>query len=275
MTRTLSLLVICLLLAGCRRQAVDPQRPTSANAAEQMSRLAVDPKQAELWKQAAQAPSVELPLRSDVQALSVRQKTKPGEAFVAKAQTTPATIAGAQPSGIQLLSLSELPDGTYTGSATIKRIEGERLELDFARGRAISLLVRLRGASLQAKPGEAVQIDIRTRQADPRDRMEVVALRTQSGDGVVSVLEGSTKPVTVRIPIYDFTASQIGSPDADTMAIEVVIGKERQIVRQGQIADFKSANLRVGVVASLAVTGDRVFREEGNPYSVRLLAWRP
>lgn len=255
-------------LAGCRRDT----ELRSKDAAERMSDVAADQKQAELWRQAAarenrslgQFKAADAPVQS-------RRRVAP-TATPPQPQPQDATLPAQQPTAVQVLSAPGGPEQAYSGPATIRSISGERVEIDLGGARTIQLALRVRAGGLQARPGDPVQVEWRARDV-PENRMEILALRTASGDGIVSVLDGGPRPVSVRVALFRLTATQTGTPEKGSLPVEVSVGDERQTLRQGQVAEFNSANLAVGVVASLAVSGEDVNREEGNPFAIRLLAW--
>lgn len=262
------LLIGAMLLAACRRE----QTAGSKNAAEGMSTLVADAKQAELWKQAAARQDRDISLfKVSEKPVRTRQKVVPASQPIF-ATGRPATLSAQQPNAVRVLAAPDSADAAFTGTATIKSIDGERVELDLGNGRTLSLLLRVQSGGLRTKPGETVQIEWRTRQ-EPEDRMDILAILTPAGQGIVSVLDGAKKPVTVQVPLFRLTAAQTGTPERGSMPVEVSVGDEKQTLRQGQISEFKSARLAIGIVSSLAVTGEDVNREEGNPYAIRLLAW--
>ena len=136
----------------------------------------------------------------------------------------------------------------------------------------MSLLVRMQQGGLRARPGERIRVEWRSRPV-PENRMEIFALLTGEGQGIVTVLDGAAKPVRVEVPLFRLTAAQTGTPEKGSMPVEVAVGEEKQTLRPGQITEFKSARLSVGIVASQALTGKEAEVAEGNPYALRLLAW--
>jgi hypothetical protein len=268
--RIRSCLIIVALLgaAACARQD-EKQQLTTANTAEQMSKLAATPEQAELWKAAGarsdsldQVPIVTQPVQTRARVEAPNQ--------AAEAQVTTPQAAEA-PNTARVLAVSELSEGAYRGPARIVNVQGDRVELDLGQNRRLAAVLRVRAAALQAKAGETVQVEFRRRE-DPHNRAEVLAVRAAGGQNIVSVLEGDTKPVQVTVALFQLTARQVGETARGTMPVEVRIGSERKTLTQGQTADF-AGGITVGIVASQAVTGEDVNREEGNPYAIRLLAW--
>jgi hypothetical protein len=269
MRSAIVLLLGATLLVGCRREQV-----TDSNiVAERFSTQLADAKQAQLWKQVAAGPKRDLSqFMVSERSVQTRRKAVPMEKPARGSTPTLATLPGQQPNGVRILSASQSAADTFTGAATIKGMESERVELDLGKERTLSLLLRVRSRGLRAKPGEAVQLEWRTR-LEPENRMEILALMTLTGEGIVSVLDSAKKPVTVQVPLFRLTAAQTGTPEKGSMPVEVSVGDEKQTLRQGHTGEFKSARLAVGLVSSLAVTGEEVNREEGNPYAIRLLAW--
>lgn len=174
--------------------------------------------------------------------------------------------------GVRITSAPMLPQGRFAGEVQIARIENERIEVDLGGGRILSFYARAGGNPLRTVAGEKVQLDYRSND-DPFDRREILALRMANGDGILSVLESGYTPVTVQVPLFDLTATQLAKVQNDTAEVDVRVGKERKVLAQGQIEDFPASQLSVGLVTSIAYTGASVARAEGNPYSIRLVAW--
>lgn len=255
--------------AACARQD-EKQQLTTANTAEQMSKLAATPEQAALWKAAGarsdrldQVPLVTQPVQARAR---VEAPNRAAEAQVTTQQAAEA------PNTARILEAPELREGAYRGAARIVNVQGDRVELDLGQNRRLSAVLRVRAASLQAKAGDTVQVEFRRRE-DPHNRAEVLAIRAAGGQNIVSVLEGDTKPVQVSVALFQLRARQVGEATQGAMPVEVSVGSERKTLAQGETADFAGAGITVGIVASQAVTGEDVNREEGNPYAIRLLAW--
>jgi hypothetical protein len=267
--KTYTLTCLCLL-AGLCACSKTPGRPQPKDAAVQMSRLATDPKQAELWKQTASSPVGNLnQVAAAEKAVQVRQRVTVANR---SSQPKPASLPPGQPNAVRIVSVGDPQVSSYSGKVKIARLEGEQVVLDLGEGRTVTLLLRLHAGALKAQSGESAQLEMRLRN-DPHDRAESLALKMAGGNGIVSILEGGVKPVNLRVPLYSLAAEQVSKPENGTMPVMVTVAGERQTLRQGQISNFKSAGLTVGIVSSLAVTGQDVSREEGNPYAIRLLAW--
>jgi hypothetical protein len=264
------LFIIALLgAAACARQD-EKQTLTMASTAEQMSKLAATPEQAELWKAAGarsdrldQVPVVTQPVQ---QRARVEAPNRAAQAQVTTQQTAEA------PTTARILDAPDMREDAYRGPARIVNVQGDRVEFDLGQNRRLSAVLRIKAASLKATTGDTVQIEFRRRD-DPHNRAELLAVKAAGGQNMVSVLEGDTKPVQLRVPLFQLTARQVGEAARGTMPVEVSVGRERKTLAQGETADFASAGMTVGIVASQAVTGEDVSREEGNPYAIRLLAW--
>ncbi len=267
-TRYLMLACLGLVLAACARED-ETRSLTAEEAADGMSQLAVTPEQAELWKAAPESSAAALEnISVATQAVESRAHPEDANRPVGGGQFA---LAAGQPNAVRIISAPEIAKGAYLGPARITAVEGDRVDFDLGEKRQLSVLLRLQSAPLRAKSGDQAQIEFRRRD-DPRDRAELFALKAP-GQGIVTVLEGATKPVTVSVALYKLTAAQTGEALHGTMPVLVTVGGEQMTLRQGETADFKRAGLTVGIVASLAVSGEDVNREEGNPYAIRLLAW--
>lgn len=268
-TRVPSFLPVALLVlgSGCQaRPPADPQRVARSQAA-----LTGDTVQARLWRTAAERPaSQSQPVRpvDTVVTSRVRVQT-PSRQVSGQAVTFPAEMRG----GLRVDAMPDLPGGSYVGAARVVQASGERVELDLAGGLRLGLLARARGGPLRLAANEEVQLEIRIR-AEPADRQRIVALRSRDGDGIVSILETGTKPVSVSIRLFGLVARQVGNAERGTMPVEVQAGGERRTLTQGQVIDLASAGLTVGLIGSTALTGGDRFQAEGNPYAIDLIAWR-
>lgn len=170
------------------------------------------------------------------------------------------------------MGMSELPPAGYAGPGTVATLAGELVGISFGGEGKLSLLARARGGPLRLKVGEAVELELRSRE-DPTNRRRIVALRTQARDGLVSILETGAEPVTVTVKLWSLTARQVGRPDGNTMPVEVSVLGERRTLRQGELVDFTQAGVTVGLLGSTALTGADRFRAEGNPFAIDLIAW--
>jgi len=259
------LLAVGLLAAGCR-----PKPPSDLPAsARSQADLATDTAQARLWggaaDRAASAPAVARPVDTPVAA---RRRVEAPSRQVAEGPVTfPAEMRG----GLRLTALPELPAAGYAGPARVAKISGEQLDLEFG-GTRLSLLARVRGGPLRLKEREEVRLELRTRE-EPANRQRIVALRSPAGEGIVSALETGREPVSVSIKLFELVARQTGRSERGTMPVEVTVRGERRMMTQGELVDFKSAGLTVGLVGSTALTGPERFQAEGNPYAIDLIAW--
>jgi hypothetical protein len=254
-------------LASCVRES--GEKPADAKSmAKAQSRLATTPEQARLWEKAAgsdaaggleKLPVVENPVAPRPR-ITVTDRKAPG---VAAAPTAAGT-------GVRILSVPQLPESGFTGAAKVLRVEGDRLELDLGNRRILSLEARAAGVSLRAATGGFGRLELRLREVP---RSEIIAVRLQDEEGVLSVLETGRQPLAVKIPLFELAARQVGDAKDNTMQVEVRVGTESKTLAQGQTAEFPLSRLTVGLVSSSARTGAAAARAEGMPFAMRLLAW--
>jgi hypothetical protein len=234
-----------------------------------MSQTATTDEQKRLWREAA-AKATELKAAAVLQRpVEKRQRVAVPEVRV---PPKPASLPRDMASGARVLAAPELTEGRFAGKATVLRAEGERLELDLGDNRVLAILAKIGGAPARVRQGATVELDYRVRD-DPFDRQSRLALRLPEGGGLVSVLEGGTRPVTLQVPMFQLTATQVGKPELNTMNVEVRVGGERQVLKVGEIGEFKKAGLSVGLLGSIAYEGDAAAATEGNPYAINLTAW--
>lgn len=263
--------VAVVLLAACAPTPTDKPPKDSAGTAQALSQLATTPEQARLWTEAAgtgtaagleKIPVAEHPVQLRKRVVAPDQAIKP----------RPVGLPEGLRAGIRIVGAPALKEDSFSGTVQVRSVDAERLELDLGQQRILTLYARVRGGPMRAQAGQKAELDYRVRD-DPFDRRQVVALRVETGDGIASILEGGSEPVTVQIPLFQLVASQVGKPEEGTMAVEVQIGSTKQVLTQGQIVEFPEHRLTVGVVASSAYVGADAYRAEGNPYAIRLVAW--
>lgn len=260
--------VVSVFLLWLNQQVRPPK--DAKQATQKAAQLATTEQQKRLWQEAADkgitlesVPVVQQPVET----------RKPVVVQERKVEAKPTKLPAGMLSGMRILAAPFLPEGRFSGSATVLRAEDERLELDLGQKRLLVLNARLRGGAVRAKAGEQVTLDYQVND-DPYDRRQLLALKTQQGDGLVSVLHGDKKPVELQIPMFQLTVKQVGRPKQQRMNVEVTVGEERQVLTAGQIVEFKQAGLIVGLIASIAYEGEQAPVAEGNPYAINLVAWR-
>jgi hypothetical protein len=104
---------------------------------------------------------------------------------------------------------------------------------------------------------------------DERVPHDVMALRTERGDGIAQVVKGGDSPVTINLPLFDLTAIQSAPPSAP---VAIRVGADRRSLEPGQTAQV--GGLSVMLVASSAVIDERAGGREGSPYVVNIMVWR-
>jgi hypothetical protein len=261
--------ILLAVTAGCGSE--DAQKPRDARSvAEAQSRLATTPEQSRLWQKAGDAemaggldqiPVVEQPVTQ-----------RPRITVADRKEPRAAPVSAPSPTGVRILAAPELPDGSFTGAAKVLRADGEQLDLDLGDKRILSLLVRAAGASLRATTGAFGRLDLRVRD-DPHARREIIAVRLENGDGILSVIETGLEPVAVEVPLFELTARQVGEAKGNALPVEIRVGKESRTLTQGQTAEFPGSRIVVGVVSSVAYTGAAAARAEGRPFALGLKAW--
>lgn len=280
---TFALTFALMLLAECAPEG--ERRARSDNAAQTAGDLAADREQARLWQEAAARGATNGIERVRPAGNSVQDRERVpagGQSMAARPETLPQGVAVAA----RVVTTPE-PDESRRGerstrlmtggmraadAARVRSTLGERIEIDLGERGTLAVLARARGGPLRTRAGEAAQVDYRVRE-DPRDRQSILAMRFEGGDGLVTALETGPQPVSVRIPIFDLVATQVGEPQSGTMSVEVRVGGSRQILSPGQVFEFKEKGLTVGVVSSTAYVGADAYRVEGNPYGINLVAW--
>jgi len=261
-------LCLVVLMTGCTRQGETAQDAKSAS--KSMAKLATSDSQKELWKQAAETGAQQPSPPVVNSPVSDRTRVRvPNQA-----------IKGAQPSlpeglisGVVLIDVPELKGGRLSGKYPVARVSGERLELRVDEKRFLIFNARARGGPLRVKENEQADLDLRLND-DIYNRTLILGIKTASGDGLVSILDGGVKPVTVSLPLFGLVARQVGSPENHTMNVEVTVAGETKVLRIGQIEEFRRAGLSVGLIGSEAYEGESAAALEGNPYVINLTAWK-
>lgn len=255
------------LLCACTRQPAAPKEP--AGAAEKASELATTPEQQRLWKEAAarKHQGLETVSRPDDPVVDRKHAEASQQKVAQKVPQIPASVRGAV--------IVMTPGGDfapYAGTARIRSIQGERIELDLAapQARTIALVARAAGRSLRMRAGEQAQVEYRS-QSDPHDRQEILAIRAAGGDGVVSVTDSDTQPVNVSVRLFGLVARQVGEAQNSRMNVEVRVGNAVRVLRPGDIADV--GGLTVGIKASNAYGPSEMHAVESNPFALDLIAW--
>ena len=249
-------------------------RQGSKNAADNVNKaaeLATDPEQQRLWKAAIETNNANALGNVPVPDQAVQGRahpTIPNAPIDGKPQPLPQGMVA----GVRFIKAPDLEGKAITGPVRVRSVEGEQLELDLGGQGTLSLYARARGGPLRVAVGDTAQVDLRVRD-NPYDRQRIFALRFGNGDGIVSALDSSDKPVTINIPIYELTASQTGEVSKNAMSVTVSIGGERQVIPAGETAVFEKAGMTVGIIGSSAYLGDQEPSAEGRPYALNIVVW--
>ena len=172
---------------------------------------------------------------------------------------------------LRIVAAPRVGPAGFSGEATVVDVAGERINLDLGQGRMLTFVARAEGSPIRTAIGDQVRVEYRVR-SDPFDRQQVLAVRTRSGGGIVSVLESGTMPVTVSVPLFGLVARQVGEAFRGTIDVDVRVGEDPAMrIKSGAIVRFRG--LAVGLRASTARPNANRNTLEGNPYSIDLVAW--
>jgi len=256
-----------MLLGGC---APAPEAPKDAReAARTQAELSTDAEQARLWQEAAESGATAgmEQLRVEGSPVKMRQPAVvPDQTIEIQRKAYPETIENA----LTVVSDAEL-DGPFSGPARVVSTRGEFLTLDLGEERVLSLQTKVRGGPLRVKEGETGELLYRA--GDPFARNDVIALKLENDD-LLYALVGGEGPVSLKVEAFDLTATQVGEPEGNTMAVKVSAGGESHTLSAGERATLRKPGLTVEVRASVAVQGESAYALPGRPYRIELLGWR-
>jgi hypothetical protein len=228
--------------------------------------LATTPEQARSWRDAADhalAPGLQ---RLPVVAQPIQQPLAGAHAVSQQVPVQPVVIPAGVVSAVRVLAA---PTGDFDGFAAVNQVAGDRLELDLGRQQTLNVLARAGHKSILTRKGDRVRVVYQTG-SDPRTPHAVIAIRTESGSGIVSLIQGEHKPVTASVPLFRLTAKQVGQPPS--MGVDVGVNAYHRTMTAGETAQV--GDLTVTVLGSSGHTGAAAARIEGSPYSINLIAWR-
>ena len=256
-------------LLGACRDVEGPPRDSSA-VAEAQAELTPDPAQAALWRQAAGTPAIEGLEEAIVDTNAVRRR-RPVQIYEQQAETRPAPFSEEVEAAVAPLDVPELEE-PFSGTATIRSMDGQILELDLGGGRVLSVQVKVPGAPLAFATGDAAQVYLRS--GTPFERHDIIAIRSDD-EVLVYALVGGGEAVRFTVPNFDLRVAQDGEVTRNTMAVRFGRGRRgTRTLAQGEQTAFDSAALTVKVLASLAIEGPSANAVAGRPYRVEVLAWR-
>ncbi|MDQ3698768.1 MAG: hypothetical protein M3373_12225 [Gemmatimonadota bacterium] len=254
-----------VLVLACRQGA--PERGDAA--AESQADLVADSAQARLWREAAARSPLDmeaLRLDSAVVRPAARQPVPERAAPEQPARPFHQSVDAA-------LVLVEAPavDPPYSGPARVT-VAGEYVSLDIGDGRTIRLHIKVAGNPLRAQTGEQGQLFF-AHHGDPFVATDRLALRLPQDD-LLYALVGDTSLVRLALPPFRLTAQQIEPIENNTTPVRVTVGGETRTMRHGETAAFRTGNLTVRVLASVAVRGEAAHALPGEPFRLHLLGWR-
>lgn len=259
-------IIMFVLMVGCTTTGTTRG---GASTAEIQAELSTDPAQAELWREAVKNDAVSGIENAFVEGPVVKERKI---VWVADRQVKSKRIKipEAVHSSVRVLATPEFKE-EFTDTVRVKSVDGEFLVLDLGKGRTLNLQTKVRGERLRARVGEMARIQLR--QGEPFRRNDLVALKLPEDD-LIYALVGSKEPVHLKVDIHSLSAKQIGKSEQNSMSVQVVIGGESRILKQGQQADFQQSKLTVKIVASIAVLGEAANVLPGQPYRLELIGWR-
>jgi len=252
----------CGLLGACRQTPAQQ----SAEMARRVAALATTPEQARLWRDAADHGLTPGLQRLPVVAQPVQQPPAGARAVSQQVPAQPVVIPVGVVSAVRVLAA---PPADFDGSAAVVDVAGDRLELNLGRQQTLRVLARAGGKPIPTRKGERVRVEYQV-PSDPRTGRAVVAIRTQAGNGIVSLVQGGDGPVTASVPLFGLSAKQVGK--LPLMSVDVGVDSSHQTMTAGETSQV--GGLTVTLLSSSAHTRDEAGRIEGSPYSINLIGWR-
>jgi len=252
----------CALFGACRQTPAQQ----SAERARRVAALATTPEQARLWRDAADHGLTPGLQRLPVVARPVQQPRGSARAVSQQVPAQPVVIPDGVVSAVRVLAA---PPVDFDGSAAVVDFSGDRLELDLGRQQTLRVLARVGGKPILTRKGERVRVLYQVG-SDPRTPRTVVAIRTDSGNGILSLIHGGDKPVTASVPLFRLSAKQVGQPPS--MRVDVGVGSSHRTMTAGETAQV--GGLTVTLLGSSAHPGENAGRIEGSAYSINLIGWR-
>lgn len=268
MNRYCLLISIALMVTiGC---APAPEAPKDAReAAQSQAELSANDDQAKLWQEAAEtgtSEGMEL-LAVDGEAVERRDPVDvPDQAIKAEPKAYDESVQSA----LAVVAAVELEE-PWSGQVRVVSTKGELLTLDLGDDRVVTLQTKVRGAPLRVAEDEAGELFFRV--GDPFARNDVLALKVKDDDLLYSLV-GGNEPVSFKVEAFGLSATQVGEPEGNTMAVKLSAAGETYTVTAGEQAVFRKIGLTVEVKASIAVQGESAYALPGRPYRIELLGWR-
>ena len=259
-------IVVASFMVSCARQTITQQ------VTDREAQLASTPDQQRLWREAGAkgiAPGLER-LRAGERPVATRPSAQVAPQPVSVPLQGPSIPVGVT-SQLRVLDTADATTEAYSGFATVRNITGDRVELDLGNQRSLTMLARAGGKPLSLTPRARVQVEYRPR-GNIRTPREVVAIRTEDGNGIARAIESGSSPVTLNLPIFKLVATQLPLRRVLVRVIDNNDREARSVLDQGQTTQV--GGLTVTLVGSNAVTREGAGRIETVPYSINLLVWR-
>lgn len=253
---------------SCRPSAAEQ----SADAAENASRLSTSNEQAQLWQDAANrgAPGLDR-VPSATEPIQQRRSSQPIGGRSTPVPPQPITIPTGVVNAIRVVEFPSDPSTSYTGPATVESATDERIRLNLGSNRFLTILVRVGTNPLPVVSGEDVRVAYASR-VEPLSQDVVIGIRKATGAGIVEVVRAGAMPVQADIPLFDFTASQVGTEPTSPIRISGP-NLAPQNITPGEMVNL--GNFTVFIAGSAGVgQGADVAQIDGTPYALNVMVWK-
>ena len=248
---------------GCRKSAAE-------EAAETTARLSPTKEQAKLWQDAADngSPGLErVPIAQ--QPVQERRPSPPVTSTPVPPQriTIPPRVVNA----IRVVEFPAEPSKGYEGPATVVSTSGDEIRLDLGAKRFLTILARAGKNPIKVVNGEVVNVAYASH-IDPLFQDVVIGIRTSAGAGIVEVVRAGPKPISVEIPLFNFSAQQLGTEPTSRIQISGPNLAAREL-SPGEMVDVGSYT--VFIVGSAGVEkGANVAQIDETPYALNVMVWK-
>ncbi|HVG55980.1 MAG TPA: hypothetical protein VM846_16185 [Vicinamibacterales bacterium] len=248
---------------GCRQSAAE-------EAAETTARLSTTKEQAQLWQEAADkgSPGLErVPIAQEP--VQERRPSPPVTSTPVPAQriVIPLGVVNA----IRVVEFPANPLTSYEGPATVMSTSGDEIRLDLGSKRFLTILARAGKNPIKVVKDEVVTVAYASR-IDPLFQDVVIGIRTSGGTGIVEVVRAGPKPVEAKIPLFNFSAMQIGTEPTSPVRVSGPNLVQREI-KPGEMLDVGSYTIFIVGSAGVEKGADPAQVDE-TPYALNVLVWK-
>ena len=261
------ILIALAISMGCRPSAAEQ----SADAAESTSRLATSKEQAQLWNDAADRGAPGLDRVPAAPEPIQQRRASPPSGRSTSVPPQPITIPPGVVNAIRVIEFPAEPLKSYEGDATVVSTTDEQIRLELSPNRFLTILARVGKNPIPVVKGEVVRVAYASR-VDPLSQDVVIGIRKSGGVGIVEVVRAGPKPVDAYIPLFNFTASQLGTEPTSPIRISGP-NLAPQNISPGEMVNLGS--FIVLVVGSAGVgKGADVAQIDGTPYALNVMVWK-